>query len=139
MKWSEQAMLESFYLSNICPQMAELNGGVWERLENRCRSLAKEESVFICCGPIISEKTKRIGENKVAVPTGFFKVLCMKRKGKWQAIGFIFPNAACKGSMFDYACSVDEVEKVTGHDFFYHLPDNIEDSIENHYKQKDWQ
>ena len=40
MKWSEQAMLESFYLSNVCPQLAELNAGVWEHLEKRCRALA---------------------------------------------------------------------------------------------------
>ena len=139
MKWSEQAMLESFYLSNICPQIAELNGGVWERLENRCRSLAKEGSVFICCGPIISGTPKRIGENKVAVPAGFYKVLCMKRKGKWQAIGFMFPNSACQGSMFDYACTVDEVEKTTGHDFFYNLSDDVEISIEATFKSKDWQ
>lgn len=139
MKWSEQAMLESFYLSNICPQIAELNGGVWERLENRCRSLAKEGSVFICCGPIISGTPKRIGENKVAVPAGFYKVLCMKRKGKWQAIGFMFPNSACQGSMFDYVCTVDEVEKKTGHDFFYNLSDDIENSIEASIKAKDWQ
>lgn len=139
MKWSEQAMLESFYLSNICPQKADLNGGVWERLENRCRSLAKEGSVFICCGPIISGTPKRIGENKVAVPTGFYKVLCMKRKGKWQAIGFMFPNSACQGSMFDYACTVDEVEKTTGHDFFYNLSDDVEISIEATFKSKDWQ
>lgn len=54
MKWSEQAMLESFYLSNICPQIAELNGGVWEELENRVRKLASESNVYVCCGPIVS-------------------------------------------------------------------------------------
>lgn len=56
---------------------------------------------------------KRIGENRVAVPTKFFKVLCMQRKGKWQAIGFVMPNSSIKGSMFDYAVTVDEVERLT--------------------------
>lgn len=139
MKWSEQAMLESFYLSNICPQIAELNGGVWEKLENRVRSLASESNVYVCCGPIVSKTPQRIGENKVAVPTHFFKVLCMQRRGKWQAIGFVMPNSAIKGSMFDYAVTVDEVERLTGHDFFYNLPDEIETSIESSYKMKDWQ
>ena len=139
MKWSEKAMLESFYLSNICPQNTELNNVVWERLEDRCRALANDGSVYICCGPIVSPKPTRIGVNKVAVPTKFFKVLCMRRRGKWQAIGFLFPNTSCKGSMFDYAVSVDEVEKVTGHDFFSNLPDNIEKAIESSWKMKDWQ
>lgn len=139
MKWSEKAMLESFYLSNICPQIAELNGGVWERLENRCRALASDGEVFICCGPIVDGTPARIGESRVAVPVGFFKVMCMRRKGKWQAIGFVFPNKACKGSMFNYACSVDDVEKLTGHDFFYNLPDDIENRIEATWSMKDWQ
>lgn len=40
--------------------------------------------------------------------------------------------------MFQYAVSVDEVEKRTGHDFFYNLPDNIERTIEAKYNKKDW-
>lgn len=139
MKWSEQAMMESFYLSNICPQSEELNGGIWQRLENRCRVLAKEADLYICCGPIMPESPKRIGMNKVAVPSGFFKVLCMRRNGRWQAIGFMFPNEGCKGSIFDFSCSVDEVERATGHDFFHNLPDNIESNIEASWRQKDWQ
>jgi endonuclease G len=139
MKWSEEAMLESFYLSNVCPQVAALNGGVWGRLENRCRALANDGEVYICCGPIVADDPVRIGDNGVAVPARFFKVLCMQRRGKWQAIGFIFPNETCKGSMFDYACSVDDVEALTGHDFFYNLPDDIENSIEASWKMKDWQ
>lgn len=139
MKWSEQAMMESFYLSNICPQSVDLNGGIWERLEKRCRALASEANLYICCGPLVSGTPKRIGENKVAVPTGFYKVLCMRRNGRWQAIGFMFPNTSCKGSMFDYSCSVDEVENATGHDFFYNLPNDIENMIESSYNIKEWQ
>lgn len=139
MKWSEQAMRESFYTINICPQLAGLNGGVWERLENRCRALAADGPVFICCGPIVSARPKKIGRNGVAVPAKFFKVLCMKRRGQWQAVGFVFPNESCKGSMFDYALTVDQVEKLTGHDFFRALPDNIERVVEASWKMKDWQ
>jgi endonuclease G len=63
----------------------------------------------------------------------------MRRHGRWQAIGFVFPNEACKGSMFNYACSVDDVEKLTGHDFFYNLPDEIENAVEASWRMKDWQ
>lgn len=139
MKWSEQAMNESFYLSNVCPQIADLNGGVWQKLENRVRALATEATVYVCCGPVVGNKPQRIGENGVAVPDRFFKVLCMQRKGRWQAVGFVFPNSACRGSMFDYAVSVDEVESLTGHDFFHNLPDEVETAIESAWKMKDWQ
>lgn len=140
MKWSEVAMAESFYLSNICPQLHSLNDGVWKRMENKCHQLAKNTTVYICSGPIMGERPERIGENGVAVPARFFKVACMQRRGRWQAIGFIVPNADCGGSLFDYACSVDEVEKITGHDFFYQLADSIETAVEASWgKPRDWQ
>lgn len=139
MKWSIEAMNESFYLSNVCPQIAELNGGIWEKLEKRIRALATESTLYICCGPIVSQSPMRIGKNRIAVPEKFFKVICMQRRGKWQAVGFIFPNSACKGSMFDYATSVDDVEKITGHDFFFNISDDIETSIESLWKMRDWQ
>ena len=119
-------------------EIAELNGDVWEKLENRVRKLASESNVYVCCGPIVPSSPKRIGENKVAVPIKFFKVLCMLRKGRWQAIGFVMPNSDIKGSMFDYAVTIDEAERLTGHDFFHNLPDDIETLIESQFKQKDW-
>lgn len=140
MKWSERAMNESFYLSNVCPQVQAMNGGVWEHVERKCRQLAKETEIFICTGPIMGKRPERIGRNGVAVPERFFKVVCMQRNGKWQAIGFVVPNSDCRGSMFRYACSVDQVEALTGHDFFYELPDSIENKIEAAWgTQADWQ
>lgn len=138
MKWSERAMEESFFLSNVCPQKAELNDRAWKKLEERVRSLAQEGTVYICCGPIVRKNPRHIGKHGVAVPDKFFKVVCMQRKGKWQAIGFIFPNSTATKSIFTYAMSVDEVERITGHDFFYALPDNIEKTIEARYDEKDW-
>ncbi len=139
MRWSEQAMEESFYLSNVCPQKADLNAGHWERVERMARRLAGESVVYICCGPLVEDNAERIGRHGVVVPARFFKVLCMQRKNKWQAIGFVMPNEKCSGSVFDYAMSVDEVEALTGLDFFYQLPDNVENAIEATWSQKDWQ
>lgn len=139
MKWDSDAMEETFLLSNICPQKNELNAGLWERLETRCRSWARfHGKVWICCGPIIEKRHKTIGENKVAVPSAFFKVVCLEHKGQYQAVGFVFANEACEGNIWDYAMSVDEVEELTGIDFFYLLPDNIEDQMEAHWDQRRW-
>lgn len=74
-KWSEQPTLESFYLSNICPQIAELNGGIWENLENRVRKLTSDSNVYVCCDPIVSSYPKHIGENRVAIPAKFFSTI----------------------------------------------------------------
>lgn len=140
MKWSEQAMNESFYMSNVCPQSAALNTSMWNRLENKTRAIAGQgSSVYVCCGPIVEANAKRIGSNGVAVPSYFFKVMIRKRAGKWVGIGFIFPNEECKGGMFDYAMTIDEVEERTGIDFFFNLPDEIENETESQWSQSEWQ
>lgn len=139
MKWSEQAMLESFYLSNICPQNYVLNNGLWRYLEERTRGWAKfHGSVYVCCGPIVGETYETIGQNAVAIPEGFFKVCCIIKGNRYNAIGFIFPNEECPGDLWDYACPVDKVEKITGHNFFYNLNDSIENNIESNWNHKFW-
>ena len=56
MKWSMEAMHESCYFTNICPQNRNLNAGDWNTLENKCRTWAQRYgSVQIVCGPIVGE------------------------------------------------------------------------------------
>lgn len=133
MKWDEEAMKESFYMSNICPQAPQLNRGDWRILEENCREWAKQHRtpIYIVCGPIVDEdKThKRIGKNKVTVPDAFFKVV-MKLGRRPSAVGFIFPNDDCNESLESYAMPVDSVESVTGIDFFHLLPDDQENELE---------
>ena len=132
MKWNKQAMEESFYMSNICPQNPNLNRGDWNDLEEKSRQWAKKYgAVYIACGPIYDTKRpKRIGNNKVAVPHAFYKVILINDKKNPQAIGFIFPNSAGHKPLKKYMVTVDSVEKRTDIDFFPALPDEIENRIE---------
>jgi endonuclease G len=132
MKWSKQAMNESFYFSNICPQNKNLNAGIWESLEEQVRKLAKQkESIYVVCGAIVPQNPETIGVNAVAVPAAFFKVLLQNNNGNWAAIAFLFDNKSGNSPLSTYARSVDEIESTTGIDFFPALPDNIEDEIES--------
>ncbi len=127
MKWDEQAMKESFYLSNICPQNPNLNGGVWKDLEEQVRDLASQKGrIFVVCGPIVNDTLNTIGENKVVVPQAFFKVLLQEENGEIHTIGFVYENISGRKPMSSYAMSVDEVEEMTDIDFFCSLPDKIE-------------
>ena len=131
MKWDEQAMKESFYLSNICPQNPNLNGGVWKDLEEQVRDLASQKGrIFVVCGPIVNDTLNTIGENKVVVPQAFFKVLLQEDGGKIHTIGFVYENVSGRKPMSSYAMSVDEVEEITNIDFFCSLPDKIERQTE---------
>lgn len=139
-KWSEEAMYESFLFTNMCPQNHNLNIGDWNEMEQACRRWAKKYgSVYVVCGPILYKgEHKTIGRNKVVVPEAFFKVvLCME--GTPKAIGFIYKNAAGNRPKGDYVNTVDEVERITGIDFFPSLPDDVERKVEAECSLADWQ
>lgn len=132
MKWDDEAMRQTFYLTNICPQAPDLNRGTWKTLEEKCRVRAKTDSaIIIICGPILTDPiTEYIGDSRVAVPKRFFKVVLSPFREEPVAIGFIMPNSKVIGGMQPAAVSVDEVEAATGHDFFSILDDEEEDRLE---------
>lgn len=134
MKWSAQAMKESFFLTNICPQNGDLNRNAWNTLEQKCRQRAVTDSALvIVTGPIFrkGEGIQRIGATGIAVPRQFFKVILSPYASPPYAIGFIMPNGPTKGGIEPYAVSVDSVEALTGHDFFSALPDELENKLES--------
>lgn len=139
-KWDSEAMRQSFLFTNICPQAPGLNRGDWNEMENACRSWARENGdIYIVCGPILYKgRHKTIGKHKVVVPEAFFKVvLCMR--GTPKAIGFIYKNEDGNRPKGDYVNSVDEVERITGFDFFASLPDDVEKAAESTADLDEWQ
>lgn len=138
-KWDEQAMKETFLLTNICPQNSKLNSGLWNSLEMDCRQWAKEYGdIYIVCGPVFTKKEhETIGKNKVVVPEAFFKVvLCMN--GKPKAFGVIVKNTEGNKKKDLYYNSVNQVERITGIDFFTALPDDIEEKVEAEVNMNLW-
>lgn len=140
MKWDKEAMKQSFYMTNICPQAGSLNSGSWKRLEDKCRTWAQADSaIIIVCGPVTSDKiTEYIGDSRVAVPKRFFKVILSPYTNPPRGIGFIMPNKKVSGGMQECAVSIDSVEAVTGHDFFSALPDEVEKNVESQCKFHYW-
>ena len=132
MKWSKKAMMESFYMSNICPQDHNLNTSDWSELENKSRQWARRfGKVYIVCGPIYNGKRNEyIGDHRIKVPDAFFKVVLINEKKKQCAMGFYFENEAGERKLQEYLVPVDRLEQLTGMDFFSALPDNLEDRLE---------
>ncbi len=130
-KWSKKAMEESFLFTNMCPQNGNLNRGDWNEMEMACRKWAKKYGdLYIVCGPILYKgKHKTIGKNKVVVPEAFFKVV-LRTGDDTQAIGFIYKNTSGNRPKDSYVNTVDEVERITGIDFFPSLPDDVEKKVE---------
>jgi len=138
-RWDATAQEQSFLLTNVCPQDHNLNVGDWHELENLCRKWAKTYgSIYIVAGPVLLKgKHKTIGKNKVTVPEAFFKVvLCME--GEPKAIGFIYRNESGNRPKSYYVNTIDDVERITGIDFFPALPDNVEKAVEATCNLEEW-
>ena len=138
MKWDYTAMRQSFFMTNICPQRHALNGGGWKTLEEKVRDWASRDSALIVItGPITAPGMATIG-NGVAVPPRFFKVLLAPYAVPARGIAFIYRNEGGQKRVADQAVSIDEVEAVTGFDFFSALPDKEENRIESANNYNEW-
>lgn len=146
-----EANAQTFYATNITPQNESMNSGVWETLEKDLRVVARNcDTVYVVTGCVVKtdeDKTVKyikdnIGAN-VAVPKAYYKV-CLKYKadnktnGGYSAIGFWMENKNLSGSVSNYVKSVDEIEKLTGFDFFPNLDDTIENAVEKNKNTDGW-
>lgn len=131
---------ETFYLSNMSPQNHRFNAGLWLKAEGAVRDAARQYgTLYVVTGPVFTEGMKTIGDCKVAVPESFYKVLLVvTENGSAYAIGMICPQEYDQGNLKPYLCTVDQVEAVTGLDFFPDLEDSIETKAESSYDVTKW-
>ncbi len=140
MKWSKQAMDDCHYLTNICPQNGRLNGGAWATVERSCRKWAeKYGNLYIVAGPILTDRlTRSVGETPVPVPERFFKIIIAPEANPPMGIAFLMPNGHVNGGAQQTVTTIDQIETITGYDFFSALPDDIESTIEAQHSMAAW-
>ena len=142
MNFAKSAMSESFYMSNISPQVRNFNGGVWRELEENVRDWAyQNEKLYVVAGPDLRKQPlKRIGrKNEVTVPAAYFKVLLDLTEPEYKAIAFYLPNQVIDEPLYEYALPVDVVEQITGFDFFSDLMEpDLEAEVEANFDPDLW-
>lgn len=139
MKFSEEAMSESFYMSNMSPQKPSFNRGIWRKLESEVREQAVQNgSLFVITGPVFGEQTRKIGESGVSIPQAYYKVLLDYTEPEVKAIAFLLANQGSKKDVYDFAVTIDSVEQVTNIDFFPALPDLEENMLESQVEPSLW-
>lgn len=137
MAFSQTAMSESFFMSNMSPQHPSFNRGFWKKLEGQVRKWAyARNAVWVASGPVFRNNKGNIGSNAVTVPGGYYKVLLDTVKR--TTIAFLMPNRKCSGSVYDYVVPVDSVETLTNIDFNSYLPDGEEVEMERRKNTDDW-
>ena len=107
-------MDESFYMSNISPQNPSFNRGIWKTLENYERSLAIEkDTIYVITGGILKGDLKTIGDNKVAVPEYFFKIIYDRS----FILCFLMKNEKSSLSIFNFTQPLTKIEEISGLQF----------------------
>jgi endonuclease G len=138
-RFSEYAYNETFYTSNISPQNAAFNAGVWNDLEKQVRYWCKKYgSIYVITGGVLENNLPSIGDEDVSVPNYFYKIIARNEGENLIMIGFLMPNKPTDESYKSFVVSVDDIERQTGIDFFEKLPDALENSLESNKNEADW-
>lgn len=140
MRWSQESMEDTFYMTNMAPQKHKLNAGIWQKLEAKISYWVKNyDKIYVVTGPVLTKSCLKMLANKICVPAEFYKVILRKKSNSMQAVAFVIPHEF-NGSktLIEYAKSVKEVEKITGINFFPALSEKDSAKIENDTHFQDW-
>jgi len=139
MKFSRQAMEDSFFMSNITPQSPGMNRGQWAKLETLVRAWAKEgDETYIVSGPILAEDLPKIRNTDISIPREHYKVIMRLHNGKRSAIAFLMSQNPNSADLRTYALSVREIENRSGLNFFPHLPRSEQEGLETTIDWSRW-
>lgn len=145
---SKDANEQTFYLSNMHPQINAFNAGVWLNMENKIRVWNQpsfRDTLYVVKGGTIDgdDKIIRITDKGLPVPKYFFMAILCKNKDSsqsgYKAMAFWVEHTANQDSdLRKYVISIDELEEKTGIDFFCNLPDEIEEKVEGNLVPASW-
>jgi endonuclease G len=139
MKLSAISMNESFYMSNMSPQAPSFNRGIWSKLEDKVRDWALQKNgVYVVTGPLLNKSCGFVARS-ITVPCAYYKIIFKQTAKGVEAIAFMLPNAGSSLPLKNYVISIDELEALTGLDFFAALPDNEEEKFESRVLTNNWQ
>lgn len=133
------ANIQTFYGTNMTPQMNSLNGAAWASLEGQVRTWANSmDTLYVVTGCVVEGSSKYAYDNvgkRVTVPIGYYKALLGYKKtgtigitaetGGYTGCAFWFDHEAYSGDFMNMAMTIAELEEKVGIDFFVNLPSAI--------------
>lgn len=138
-EFNKEAYNETFLTSNITPQRHEFNAGVWNKLEQQVRYWAKKyNGVYVVTGGVLKQKIGAIGSENVTVPESFYKIVYNQSGSEPKMIAFLMKHKKSNNSLQNFVTTVDQIEQLTGIDFFPELEDAQENKLEASSDYKNW-
>lgn len=138
--YGAEAQKEAFLLSNICPQKPGLNRGAWRKMEYMVVDIWPEKygDIYIISGTHTSNKPKKLKTN-INIPEGFYKITIAQHKGRLYSQAVYMKQETGYGAFpRTKLVSIDEIEEMTGLDFFSELPDEVEQALESKQATRLW-
>ncbi len=140
-RWSQRALSESYFYSNMSPQRAEFNREGWAELESLLRGYVyrhPESQLYVVTGGVLQDGLPVVerGVNKVSIPEYYFKVAVDLEQQR--GIGFVMPNQRIDSPLEAFAVPIDKVESLTGLDFFNRLPAAVQEQLEGQIDKTAW-
>lgn len=139
-RWNQKALSESYYYSNMSPQRPEFNRESWATVEDYVRSYAIENDVdvYVVTGPVLHPDLPKVSRsvNAVSIPEYHYKIALDIKNEK--ALAVLMPNELCEGPVEAYVKSINEIEALTGLDFFPNLDTSLSQRLESTIDYKDW-
>lgn len=147
---SSESNYQTFYITNMQPQLNIFNAGIWEVMEEQVRTWASmSDTLYVCKGGTIDKEEHIIkyltdqinGKNKIPVPRYFFMAVLSKKGNNYKALGFWVEQLNedhTNDALSGYAVSIDLLERYTGIDFFCNLPDDTESKVESSLTLSSW-
>lgn len=128
-----EANEQTFYGTNIAPQLNEHNEGIWSKLEDKVRSVANaSDTTYVVTGCTVADATEFSEDSdkkQITIPTAFFKAVLVYKKGadqEWTSAGFFTEHKKYSSNdLKPISMTIDELEEKTGLDFFVNLTDKI--------------
>lgn len=130
-QYGQMAQLETFLISNVCPQTPGLNRGIWETLEAKIKDEISQDDttnkqvhgVYVITGPIFKKNPPDKLNSGIAIPDEFYTIISFQKGylSTMKAVSFIFPQVLQGNNFMDYVTTIDEIERVTGLEFFPEL------------------
>ncbi len=140
-RWSAKALSESYFYSNMSPQLPEFNREIWAELESKLRAYIYRNpgtQLYVVTGPVLKDDLQAVSKsvNRVHIPNQFWKVAVDLENKK--AVGFLLPHEGSNAPLETFIVPIDEIEALTGLDFFHDLPDNLENLLERQVEKATW-
>ncbi len=142
-RYGRKAQQQTFLMTNVSPQLVQFNSKIWQRLEEVSADYFSKwyPEFWVITGPIFDANPQWLKTAKIAIPKAFYKIFIRPTETGIapNALALVMPQTAPEeGNLLNYVTTIDEIESMTGIDFFWQLEDRIENRVEASKNHQAW-